>query len=65
MFIFTGYIGVISKYETKTDNRVKITKNINYELDNKEFTSRSKDGIIGVFTRNRKLTLKNLIVLKI
>jgi hypothetical protein len=63
LFIFTGYIGVISKYEIKTDKRVKITKNINYELDNKEFTSRSKDGLIGLFTRNRKLTLKNLIVL--
>jgi hypothetical protein len=50
-------------YETKTDNRVKITKNITNELDNKEFTSRSKDGLIGVFTRKRKLTLKNLIIL--
>ena len=63
MFIFTGYIGHISINGKKTDNRVKITKNITNELDNKEFTSRSKDGLIGVFTRKRKLTLKNLIVL--
>jgi len=63
MFNFTGYIGVLYNYETKIDNRVKITKNITDELDNKEFTSRSKDGLIGVFTRKRKLTLKNLIVL--
>ena len=34
-----------------------------YELDNKEFTSRTKSGLKGVFTRERKLTIKNIILL--
>jgi hypothetical protein len=34
-----------------------------YELDNKGFTSRSKDGFKGVFIRDRKLPLKNLVIL--
>ena len=63
MIIFIGYKGVISQYFKKADNRVTITDDIVYELDNKEFTSRSKDGLIGVFTRERKLPIKNLIVL--
>ena len=63
MHIFTGYIGGNSNFITKEDNRVKLTKNIAYELEEREFTSRSKDGLIGVFTRDRKLTLKNVIVL--
>ena len=63
MFIFTGYKGGNSQCVTKEDNRVKLNKNIEYELDNKEFTSRSKDGLKGVFTRERKLPLKNLLVL--
>jgi len=58
-----GYKGGNSQCVTKEDNRVKLNKNIEYELDNKEFTSRSKDGLIGVFTRDRKLPLKNLLVL--
>jgi len=61
--IFTGYIGGNSNFITKEDNRVKLTKNIAYELEKREFTSRSKDGLTGVFTRDRKLTLKNVIVL--
>ena len=44
----------------KEDSRVKLTLNITYELDKEEFTSHSKDGLIGVFTRKRKLTIKNL-----
>lgn len=63
MFIFIGYKGGNSQCPTKEDNRVKLTKNIVYELDNKGFTSRSKDGLKGVFTRDRKLTLKNLVIL--
>lgn len=63
MFIFIGYKGGNSQCVTKEDNRVKLNKNIEYELDNKEFTSRSKDGLKGVFTRDRKLPLKNLLVL--
>lgn len=63
MHIFAGYIGGNSNFITKEDNRVKLTKNIAYELEKREFTSRSKDGLTGVFTRDRKLTLKNVIVL--
>lgn len=63
LFIFIGYIGGNSQSPTKEDNRVILTKNTVYELDEKEFTSRSKDGIKGVFTRDRKLPLKNLVIL--
>ena len=34
-----------------------------YELENEEFRGRSKDGRKGVFSRDRKLTLSNLIIL--
>lgn len=63
MIIFIGYIGGDNKLSVKTDYRVNLTNNILYELDKEEFTSRSKDGLNGVFTRIRKLPLKNLIVL--
>lgn len=63
MIIFIGYKGGNSQCLTKVDNRVKLNNIIEYELDNKEFTSRSKDGLKGVFTRERKLPLKNLLVL--
>jgi hypothetical protein len=63
LFIFIGYIGGNSQCPTKEDNRVILTKNTVYELDEEEFTSRSKDGIKGVFTRDRKLPLKNLVIL--
>ena len=65
MFIFTVYIGgilnSISNFKDK-DSRLTITKNIDYELDNPEFHSRSKDGKIGMLTRDRKFTLRKLIV---
>lgn len=63
MFIFIGYKGDISHNTIKNDNRVETTKNIVYELDNKEFTSRSKNGLIGVFSRERKLPLKKIVLL--
>lgn len=47
----------------KTDYRENLSYNIVYELESKEFISRSKDGQVKVFTRNRKLTVRNLIVL--
>lgn len=43
--------------------RLNIAKNINYELNSAEFSSHSKDGQDRVFVRERKLTVKNLIVL--
>ena len=63
MFIFIGYIGANSNHILKGNSRVKLTLNITDELDKEEFTSRSKDGLSGVFTRKRKLTVKNIIVL--
>ena len=63
MFIFIGYIGGNTNCTLKEDNRENLTLNITYELDKEEFTSHSKDGLIGVFTRKRKLTIKNLIIL--
>jgi hypothetical protein len=63
LFIFIGYKGGISCNIKKKDNRVETTKNIVYELDNKEFTSRSKNGLIGVFSRDRKLSLKKTVLL--
>lgn len=58
-----GYIGGNPIIHQKSDYRETLTKNISYELENEEFGSRSKDGGLGVFSRKRKLTLKNLILL--
>ena len=65
MFIFTVYIGVNCNPEEnqKEDYRITLTKNIDYELNEKEFHSRSKDGAGGVFSRSRTLTIRVLIVL--
>ncbi|NOY97076.1 MAG: IS4 family transposase [Chlorobi bacterium] len=63
--MFTGYIG--GKCNTQEpeneDYRVELTKNIDHELSENEFLGRSKDGPKGVFSRERKLTIRNLIVL--
>jgi Transposase DDE domain len=64
-FIFTGYIGGkcnALELENK-DYRVDLTKNIDYELSEDEFLGRSKDGSKGVFSRNRKLTIRKLIII--
>jgi len=47
----------------KEDYRISLTKNINYELDSNEFHNRSKDGAGRVFSRDRKLSIKKLILL--
>jgi hypothetical protein len=66
VFIFTVYIGgncnPLSKPK-EGNYRITLTKNIDYELDNKEFHSRSKDGQGGIFSRSRILTIRVLIVL--
>jgi hypothetical protein len=49
----------------KTDYREKLTRNIDYEIENEQFISRSKDGSERVFTRKRKLPLKTIILLVI
>ena len=46
----------------KEDYRITLTKNIDYELNEKEFHSRSKDGADGMFSRQRKLTIRVLIL---
>ena len=38
-------------------------REIDYELESKGFTSCSQGGLTGVFTRDRKLNLKNLVLL--
>lgn len=47
----------------KTDYRENLSKNIVYELEIEEFKGYSKDGQKKVFSRDRKLTFKNLIIL--
>lgn len=64
MITFTGYIGGSSpSSEIKIDERETLTKEINYELESKSFTSCSQGGLKGVFTRDRKLNIKNLVFL--
>ncbi|MBU1677229.1 IS4 family transposase [bacterium] len=43
--------------------RQNLSKNIAYELENEKFRDRSKNGRKGVFSRDRKLTFINLIIL--
>ena len=64
IFIFTEYIGgTCNTVLEKEDYRVKLTKNIDYELSNEAFVSRTKDGGKGVFSRDRVLTLRKLLVI--
>lgn len=57
------YIGGNPSVNIKADYREELSKNITYELDSEEFRGRSKDGQKEVFSRDRKLIFKNLIVL--
>ncbi|MCD6543847.1 MAG: IS4 family transposase [Flavobacteriaceae bacterium] len=63
--IFTGYIWgkCNSLIREKKDYRIGLTKHIDYELSKEEFLSRSKDGSKGVFTRDRKLPIRKLIII--
>lgn len=63
MIILQGYIGGNPSINLNGDYRVTLSKNIVNELENEEFSGHSKDGPDGAFSRDRKLTLKNLIVL--
>lgn len=58
-----GYIGGNLSINLNEDYRRYLTKNIVYELENEEFRGHSTDGPDGAFSRDRKLTIKNLIVL--
>ncbi len=57
------YIGGNSSLTKDNNYRLSLTKNISYELEDTGFKGRSKDGKKGVFSRDRKLTIKNLIFL--
>ena len=63
MIIFIGYIGGNPSTNPKTDYREVLSENIVYEIENQEFRGHSKDGPCGVFSRDRKLTFKNLLVM--
>jgi len=56
------YIGGNPSINQNADYRTNLSKNISYELENEEFSGRSKDGQKEVFTRYRKLTFSNLIL---
>jgi hypothetical protein len=56
------YKGGNPSIKQNDDFRETVSKNIIYELESKCFESRSKDGIKGVFSRERKLSFKNLIL---
>jgi len=63
LIIFIGYIGGNPSTNPKTDYREVLSENIVYEIENQEFRGHSKDGPCGVFSRDRKLTFKNLLVM--
>ena len=63
MIIFIGYIGGNPSTNPKTDYREVLSENIVYEIEKQEFRGHSKDGPCGVFSRDRKLTFKNLLVM--
>jgi hypothetical protein len=56
-------MGVTSIVPLLSNYREKLSTNITYEIEDEDFRSRSKSGRVGVFTRDRKLTISNLIVL--
>ncbi len=62
-FYLVGYKGVAPINNEINDYRETLSNNLAYELENEEFKGRSKDGPGGVFSRDRKLTFKNLIVI--
>jgi hypothetical protein len=58
-----GYKGVTSIINQIGDYREILSNNIVYELEDEEYKGHSKRGPKGVFSRDRKLTFKNLIVI--
>ena len=65
VIIFTVYIGGnCNTYDNKNeDYRITLTKHIDYELNNQEFQSRTKNGSNGMLSRCRKFTIKSLVVI--
>ena len=63
MIILQGYIGGNPSINPKADYRENLSNNIVYEFENEEFKGHLKSGPVGVFSRDRKLTFKNLVVM--
>lgn len=65
VIIFTVYIGGnCNTYNNENeDYRITLTKHIDYELNNQEFQSRTKNGSNGMLSRCRKFTIKSLVVI--
>jgi hypothetical protein len=63
MFYLVGYKGTTSNINKTDDYREILSKKLVYELENEEFKGHSKSGPKGAFSRDRKLTFKNLIVI--
>ena len=61
MLTFREYIGVVPSTNLTEDYRLNLTKNIVYELNSSEYSSRSEVGREGVRNRVRILSNKNLI----
>lgn len=55
------YIGDSYTPKQNSDYRLNLNYHIDHELEAEAFVSRSKDGRKGVFTRNRRLSLRKLI----
>jgi hypothetical protein len=62
-FYLVGYNGGTSIINQISDYREILSKNLAYKLENEEFKGHSKNGLKGIFTRYRKLTFKNLIII--
>ena len=60
---FEGYNkGLLESRIVNHEFRKNTVNNVNQLIENEEYHCRSKNGFTGVFTRDRKLNLKNLIV---
>lgn len=58
-----GYIGATQFINQSLGCRETLNTHITYELENEQFKGHSKNGQKGVFVRDRKLTIKNIIIL--
>lgn len=63
IFILLGYLGGDLINTKNTAYRQYLTEKISYELESEEFRCRSRNGSQKVFTRDRKISFKGLIVL--
>jgi hypothetical protein len=61
--ILAGYIGHSPTTLLNIDYRNNLLSNITYELESEEFKGHANYGQRGVFSRDRKLTIRNLVVI--